>query len=189
MLSIFRTRHSAYFNFAFLFAVLGSWLFFYLQPVLRGFLSDEYLFYGKVSYAAIPSIFGNSDIPLLDKTLFRLNGDNDATFILYASKEILEEMSEWFQFGARNAGDISLEVSAARVGENRFVVSSMATSNGALEWDTLMEYQFQWAMVYLAVECVFFCLFLFFIILGFKARRRRKALERAIKENAAANVE
>ena len=48
MLSIFRTRHSAYFNFAFLFAVLGSWLFFYLQPVLRGFLSDEYLFYGKV---------------------------------------------------------------------------------------------------------------------------------------------
>jgi hypothetical protein len=180
MLSIFRTRHSAYFNFAFLFAVLGSWLFFYLQPVLRGFLSDEYLFYGKVSYAAIPSIFGNSDIPLLDKTLFRLNGDNDATFILYASKEILEEMSEWFQFGARNAGDISLEVSAARVGENRFVVSSMATSNGALEWDTLMEYQFQWAMIYLVVELVFFCGFVFFIVLGFRSRRRWKALERKL---------
>ena len=184
MLSIFRTRHSAYFNFAFLFAVLGSWLFFYLHPVLRGFLSDEYLFYGKVSYAAIPSLFGNTDIPLLDKTYFRLNGDNDATFVLYASKEILEEMSDWFQFGARNVGDISLEVSAARVGENRFVVSSLATSNGALEWDTLMEYQFQWAMIYLAVECVFLCFFLFFIILGFKARRRYKRLQRAVEESS-----
>ncbi len=180
MLSFLRTRHSAYFNFAFLCAVLGSWLFFYVQPVLRGFLSDEYLFYGKVSYAAIPSIFGNTDIPLLDKTYFRLNGDNDATFVLYASKEILEEMSDWFQFGARNAGDISLEVSAARIGDNRFVVSSLATSNGALEWDTLMEYQFQWAMIYLAVEAAFFCGFVFFIVLGVRSLRRRRMLERQI---------
>lgn len=180
MLSIFCTRHSAYFNFAFLLAVLGSWLFFYVQPVLRGFLSDEYLFYGKVSYAAIPSIFGNTDIPLLDKTYFQLNGDKDAMFVLYASKEILEEMSDWFQFGARNVGDISLEVSAARVGENRFIVTSMATSNGEMEWDTLMEYQFQWAMIYLAVEAVLFCGFVFFVVLGFRSRRRRKMFERQI---------
>lgn len=182
MLSILRTRHSAYFNFAFLFVVFGAWLFFYLQPVLRGFLSDEYLFYGKVSYAAIPSIFGNTDIPFLDKTVFQLNSDKNATFVLYASNEMLEEMSDWFSFGARNVADISLEVTASRVGENRFVVSSMATADGAVEWDTLMEYQFYWAIVYLGVEALLLGGFIFFLILGIRSRRKHKALLQRVRE-------
>lgn len=182
MFSFLRTRHSVYFNIAFLFAVFGSWLFFYIQPVLRGFLSEEYLFYGKVSYAAIPSIFGNTNIPFLDKTIFQLNNDKDASFILYASENMLNEMSEWFNFGARNVSDISLEVTAARVGHNRFIVSSLATSDGYIEWDSLMEYQFYWAIVYLGIELLFLFFFVFFIILGFKSRRKYLNLMRQFYE-------
>lgn len=189
MFSSLRTRHAAYFNFAFLLVVLGSWLFFYLQPVLRGFLSDEYLFYGKVSYAAIPSIFGNTDIPLLDKTVFQLNSDKNATFVLYASKEMLDEMSDWFSFGARNVSDISLEVTAARIGSDRFVVSSMATSDGAMEWDDLMEYQFYWAIVYLGIELLLLVGVFFFIILGFKSRRKYKAFLLRVEEIKAREYE
>lgn len=180
MLSFVRSRHSAFFNFAFLFVVLGAWLFFYIQPVLRGFFSEEYLFYGKVSYAAIPSIFGNTDIPLLDKTYFQLNGDKNATFVLYASKEMLEDMSDWFHFGARNVGDVPIEVTATRARDNLFVVSSIANSEGFVEWDDLMEYQFYWAMVYLAVEGLCLVGFLFFLILGILSRRKRKRLEREL---------
>lgn len=189
MFSNFRTRHAAYFNFAFLFVVFGSWLFFYLQPVLRGFLSEEYLFYGKVSYAAIPSIFGNTDIPLLDKTVFQINSDKDATFVLYASKDMLDEMSDWFSFGARNVSEIPLEVTASRVGKNRFVVSSMATSDGAVEWDTLMEYQFYWAIIYLGIEALLLVGFVVFIILGFRSRRKYKALLRRLQEAKAEEYE
>lgn len=177
MLSFVRTRHSAYFNFAFLFVVLGGWLFFYLQPVLRSMVGEEYLFYGKVSYAAIPSIFGNTDIPLLDKTYFQLNSDKNATFVLYASKEMLSDMSDWFHFGARNVGDIPLEVTAARVRDNLFVVSSMANSEGFVEWDDLMEYQFHWALVYLCVEGVCLLGFITFLILGFRVCSKRRKLE------------
>lgn len=189
MLSFLRTRHSAYFNFAFLFAVFGAWLFFYLQPVLRSFLSDEYLFYGKVSYAAIPSIFGNTNIPLLDKTVFQLNSDKDATFVLYASEDMLEQMSDWFSFGARNVADISLEVTAGRVGKNRFIVSSMATSDGAMEWDDLMEYQFYWAIVYLGIEALLLGGFIFFLILGIRSRRRHISLLRRVQEIRAREYE
>lgn len=171
-MSIFFSHRSAFFNIAFLFAVFGLWLFFYIHPALKGFLADEHLFYGRVSYAAVPSIFGGSDIPFLDKTMFQINGDSGATFVLYASREILEDMSDWFSFGARNVSSIPLEITASKIANGRFVVTSMASSNGELEWDTIMEYQFYWAIIYLIIEAIFLLLFIIFMILGIKSKRR-----------------
>ena len=57
MFSYFRTRRSVYFNIAFLFVLAVVWLVSYMQPVLRSFFKEEHVFYGRVSYAAIPSLF------------------------------------------------------------------------------------------------------------------------------------
>lgn len=171
-MSIFFSRRSTFFNIGFLFLVLGLWLFFYICPALKGFLAEEHLFYGRVSYAAVPSIFGGSDIPFLDKTMFQINGDSGATFVLYASQEILEDMSEWFSFGARNVSSIPLEITATKISKGRFVVTSMASSDGEVEWDTIMEYQFYWALIYIIIEAAFLLLFIVFMILGIRAKRR-----------------
>ena len=63
MFSHFRTRKSAFFNIASLFLLAAVWMISYMQPELRSFLKEDHIFYGKVSYAAIPSLFGGSNIP------------------------------------------------------------------------------------------------------------------------------
>lgn len=85
------------------------------MPALKGLMQEEHLFYGTVSHAAIPSIFGGSNIPFFDKTIFQINGDDQANFILYASEDMLNNMAEWYSFASRDAGDIPLEISASRI--------------------------------------------------------------------------
>ncbi|MCF0222558.1 MAG: hypothetical protein HUK19_09710 [Fibrobacter sp.] len=168
-MSFFSRRKSYYLHFSFLFAFLGGWLFSYVFPVCKAFLEDDHMFYGTVSHASIPSIFGGTDIPFFDKTMFRINGDDDATFVLYASKEILDDMSEWFSFAAKNAGDIPLEISAARMDGNKFIVHSLASSDGELTVDDLViDYQVYYGFLYAAAiallwifALVLFCLWLF----------------------------
>lgn len=117
-------------------------------PALKGMLYEDHLFYGTVTHASIPSIFGGSDIPFMDKTMFQINGDDQATFILYASQEMMDDMSEWFSFAAMDAGTIPLEISAARIDDHRFVVHSIASSDGELDFDDLvMDYQVYYAFI------------------------------------------
>ena len=94
-MSFFTTRKPVYLNLSLLFAFLGGWIFSYLFPVVKSFIVEDDLFYGTVTHAAIPSVFGGSDIPFFDKTMFQINGDDQVTFVLYASKEILDEMLIW----------------------------------------------------------------------------------------------
>jgi hypothetical protein len=144
----FTSRKPALLNFSLLLLFLAAWLLSYMMPAIRGILLEEHLFYGSVSHAAIPSIFGGSGIPFFDKTLFQINGDNQANFILYASQEMLDDMSEWFSFAAKNAGDVPLEIEAARIDQNTFVVHSIATSEGELDFDTLvMDYQVYYGFI------------------------------------------
>jgi hypothetical protein len=105
-MSVFRVRKVAFINFGLLLIFLASWISWYIYPVARsitkefsseyGFAAAEFedhVFYGKVSYAAIPSLFGGSNIPFFDKIFFQINGDSGATFVLYANDEILDRMA------------------------------------------------------------------------------------------------
>lgn len=145
MIPFFKTRRLGFFNFGLLFIFLSLWIFSYMRPLLKSFdVEDYHLLFGKVSYAAIPSLFGGSDIPFFDKTFFQINGDDNSTFVLYASKEILDEMSERFSFAAANVNDIPLEILAARVGD-RFIVKGMASADWILDPEVLSEdYQKRW---------------------------------------------
>lgn len=148
----FTSRKPAILNFSLLLMFLAGWLMSYLMPALKGLMQEEHLFYGTVSHAAIPSIFGGSNIPFFDKTIFQINGDDKANFILYASAEMLDNMSEWYSFASRNAGDIPLEISASRVNDKTFIVHSMSSTDGEIDFDTLViDYQVYYAFIGCAI--------------------------------------
>lgn len=147
-MSFYSKRKPALLHFSILLLFLASWLLSYLWPAIKALSQDEHLFYGTVTHASIPSVFGGTNIPFMDKTMFQLNGDTHVTFVLYASPEIMEEMSEWFSFGAVNAGEIPLEVSAARVAEDRFVVHAISSTDGEVDFDELvMDYQVYYGFI------------------------------------------
>lgn len=193
MLSYFYTKRSIFFNLALICLLVIIWCVAYMQPVLRSFFKDEHLFYGKISYAAMPSIFGGSNIPFMDKTIFKINGD-DATFLLYSSQEMNEDMSDWFNFAAVNAADVPLEISAVRINKNTYVVKSMASTFGELDWDTLAEYHVYNSIIGLGIITSSFLAWLIFMILGVRSSRRARkqlaaqsAATTAPAENASAD--
>lgn len=162
-MQFFSSRKPALLNFALLFLFLAVWLFSYMMPAIKGLIKEEHLFYGTISHASIPSVFGGSNIPFFDKTLFQINGDDQATFVLYASQEMLDEMSDWFSFAAKNAGDIPLEIAASRARDNLFIVHSLSNSNGDLDFETLvMDYQVYYGFIGC---CIVGLLLLFSLIL------------------------
>lgn len=166
----FRSKRSIYFNFALLLLLAVVWCVSYAGPVLQSFFKEEHLFYGRVSYAAIPSVFGGSNVPFLDKTFFKINGDDSATFVLYASEEMLGSMSDWFSFAAVNVDEVPLEISAVRLSGNRYIVKSLASTYGELDWDTLVEYQLFYSLIVLGIIGVCSVGFLIFFILAIRNR-------------------
>ena len=189
-MSFFRVRKVAFINFGLLFMFLACWLFWYIYPVARsitkefsfeyGFAAAEWsdhVFYGKVSYAAIPSLFGGSNIPFFDKIFFQINGDSGATFVLYADDEILDRMADWFDFSAANASEIPLEIYAVKVGD-KFIVKSMASTEGELSWEELsVDYHFYWCFVGLSLVSLMFIAGLVLVLIGIFHKPRRRKLE------------
>lgn len=92
------------------------------------------------------------------------------TSLICSSKP--KNLSPFKLLSTRNVSSIPLEITASKIANGRFVVTSMASSNGELEWDTIMEYQFYWAIIYLIIEAIFLLLFIIFMILGIKSKRR-----------------
>ena len=169
----YTSRKPALLNFSLLLMFLAGWLLSYLMPALKGLMQEEHLFYGTVSHAAIPSIFGGSNIPFFDKTIFQINGDDQVNFILYASEEILANMSEWYSFASPNAGDVPLEVAASRVDEHTFIVHSMSSTDGEVDFDTLViDYQVYYAFIGCAIVAFLAISSLTLFILWIMKKRR-----------------
>ena len=144
----YTSRKPALLHFSLLLFFLAGWLFSYIMPALKGLTQEEHLFYGTVSHAAIPSIFGGSNIPFFDKTIFQINGDDQANFILYASEDMLNNMAEWYSFASRDAGDIPLEISASRINDKTFIVHSMSSTDGEIDFEALvMDYQVYYGFI------------------------------------------
>ena len=142
-----------------------------MHPVLRSFFKDDHVFYGKVSYASIPSLFGGSNIPFLDKTYFQLNGDNNATFVMYISPEMNEELASWFSFASKDVENTPVEVTAARISKDRFIVKAFATKEYELDWDSVSEYQFYYSLLGLGLDSLCFIAMIVFLILGIRCKR------------------
>lgn len=132
MPSFFRTRKYAYLNASLLFLLIIAWCVSCTHLVVRSFFTEPHLFYGTLSHASIPSLFGGSNIPFLDKTYFQINGDKEATFVLYTSQELNDELSEWFSFASVDAAEIPLEIWAARVKDNVMWCSPLR--QGTVDW-------------------------------------------------------
>ena len=64
------------------------------------------------------------------------------------SFEMLDEMSDWYSFAAVNAGDVPLEIWASRIDDKTFIVHSMASADGEMDFETLvMEYQVYYGFI------------------------------------------
>ncbi|WP_290761316.1 hypothetical protein [Fibrobacter sp. UBA4297] len=199
-MSVFRARKIAFINFGLLFIFLACWLSWYMYPLARsivkeysayemtdgsfqyglseelGFLT-EHVFYGKVSYAAMPSLFGGSNIPFFDKIYFQLNGDTKCTFVLYVTDEILDELAEWYDFSAVNASAVPMEVRAVKVGD-KYIVKSMASTEGELSWEFLMDgYHFYWCFMGLAIVGSMLIIGIIFIFVALVHKPRRVRLQ------------
>ena len=199
-MSVFRARKVAFINFGLLFIFLACWISWYIYPLARtitkefsayemtdgsfeygmseelGFLA-EHVFYGKVSYAAVPSLFGGSNIPFFDKIFFQLNGDSKCTFVLYANDEILDEMAEWYDFSAMNASEIPMEVRAVKVGD-KYIVKSMKSTDGELSWEYLMDgYHFYWCFLGVGLVAIMIFIGLVLVLVGIFHKPRRTKSE------------
>lgn len=178
-MSFFSRRRSFFLNFAILFFFLGGWIYSYISPALKGLLAeDDFVLYGTVTHAAVPSIFGGSDIPFFDKISFQINEDEKANFVLYASQELLDDMSEWFSFGAVDAGLIPLEITAARIDDNTFIVHALSSTYGDLDEESLkIDYQVYYAFIGVCfVSFLGLVGFIFLILWLFLKRRPRTSL-------------
>jgi hypothetical protein len=104
-----------------------------------------------------------------------LNGDTKCTFVLYATDEILDELSEWYDFSEANASEIPMEVRAVKVGD-KYVVKSMKSTEGELSWEFLMDgYHFYWCFMGLSLVAILTILgiILIFVALVHKPRRQK----------------
>ena len=185
-MSVFRVRKVAFINFGLLLMFLACWVSWYMYPLVRsitkefsweyGFAAaewEEHFFYGRVSYAAVPSLFGGSNIPFFDKVFFQLNGDTGCTFVLYANDEILDYLAEWYDFSDTNASEVSMEVRAVKIGD-KYIVKSMQSSNGALSWEDLMDgYHFYWCFVGVGLVFVMIACGLTLVLIGALHRPHR----------------
>jgi hypothetical protein len=201
-MSIFRVRKVAFINFGLLLIFLASWISWYIYPLARtitkefsveyGFAAaewEEHFFYGKVSYAAVPSLFGGSNIPFFDKIYFQLNGDSKCTFVLYVNDDLLDELAEWFDFSESNASDVPMEVRAVKVGD-KFIVKSMASTDGALTWEDLMDgYHFYWCFVGVSIVAFMFILGIILIFVALVHKPRQLNLQDSKLQDSPSGVE
>ena len=72
-----------------------------------------------------------------------------------------------------NAGEIPLEISAARVADNRYIVHSMASTDGDLFFeDLVVDYQVYWAFIVACIICGLWLVALVLMVLWLVKRRR-----------------
>lgn len=168
----FQSRKYVYLNTSLLFLLVIAWCVSSTHLVVRSFIAEPHLFYGTLSHASIPSLFGGTNIPFLDKTYFQINGDKDATFILYSSQELNDDLSEWFSFASPDAAQIPLEIWAARVTDKVYVVQSISTKDGGLEWEEIADYQIEHLLVVAGIVLFSFIGMVVFLVLGIKTKKR-----------------
>ena len=117
------------------------WLLSYMKPIFTSLLKEDDLFYGTVSFIAIPSIFGNSNIPFFDKQMFNINNDKEAEFHLYLSRTTKLDMIEWFKWWDTEAQiPVPMEIKAARINKNVWIVKELTTIDGSVSEETMNDY-------------------------------------------------
>lgn len=129
------------------------WLLSYMKPVFTSLLKEDDLFYGTVSFIAIPSIFGNSNIPFFDKQMFSINNDKEAEFHLYLSRDHKLTMMEWFKWwDTETQTPVPMEIKAARINKNVWIVKELTTIDGSVSEETMNDYHLRIAFWGILIE-------------------------------------
>ena len=140
------------------------WLLSYMKPVFTSFLKENDLFYGTVSFIAIPSIFGNTNIPFFDKQMFNINNDKEAEFHLYLSRNHKLDMMEWFKWwDTETQTPVPMEIKAARINKNVWIVKELTTINGSVSEEAINDYHLRIAFWGILIEASLLFTSIYFI--------------------------
>lgn len=128
-------------NLAILSLFMMIWFFGYMKPIFSSLFKESNLFYGTVSFIAVPSVFGNTNIPFLDKLIFNINNDKEASFYLYLSPQEKIDMTSWFSWwDTKNQAPIPLEIEAVRINKSTWVVKKLSTIDGSISEEILKNF-------------------------------------------------
>ena len=97
----------------------------------------------------------------------------------------LSHKHKWYDFADVDAASIPLEIWASRVKDNLFVVQSISTSEGGLEWEELADYMVGNLLVVAGIVLFSFIGMVVFVILGIKTKVPRRRLVRHMGGNPA----
>lgn len=143
-------------------------LFSHNWALLQSFSDDEDVFFGSPNLVSEKYWVAGLFLPGTDarpRLRFSLNGDEQASFLLYLPETSMQELSNWFPavgtaFGVEPS---HVEVRGVRVSQNEWVVTSLASSYGELDAESLYSYQTRsaafgafWGLGCLGVAVAFF---------------------------------
>lgn len=143
-------------------------LFSHNWALMQSFTDDEDVFFGTPNLLSEKYWVVGLFLPGTDarpRLRFSLNGDDNASFLLYLPEPSMQELSNWFPAVATEAGvePSHVEVHGVRISETEWVVTSLGSSYGEIDAEGLYSYQTRsaafgtfWGLGCLGVAIAFF---------------------------------
>lgn len=133
-------------NLLLLTALLGVWIPVQIYPIVASWpVTEVSIFYGSPHYAR--------QSPLLNRVVFRMNGDDNAEFLLWMNPANHSRLLDWFSPAN------PMEVWALRVGDNSWFVTDVQASEGGIDPYSMYPFQIGMAVGGIFLSLVIWALF------------------------------
>jgi len=137
-------------NLIFLCALLGVWIPVQIHPIVSSWpVAEADIHFGVPHYAR--------QSPLLNRVVFRMNGDNNAEYLLWMDPGNHADFLEWF------SPVNPMEVWALRINERTWFVTDVQAAEGGI--DPYAMYPFQISIAVGGIFLSLLCWILFFFFL------------------------
>lgn len=108
--------------------LLGTWPLVQVRPLLHSFWGSAESHYGMVHHAR--------KSPLLNRITFRLNGDDNAEFLLWVSPWQGQEILQWF------GPQTPMQVQTLRLSDSLWLVVDLQTDENGVDYPTIRRFHY-----------------------------------------------
>ena len=137
-------------NLALLCALVGVWVPVQIHPIIASWpVLEPDILYGSPHYAR--------QSPLLNRVVFRINGDNHAEFLLWMDPGNHAQFLDWFNPGT------PMQIIALRINDRTWLVTDVQTPHNGLDPYSMYPFQIALALGGILVTLLSWGLFAFFI--------------------------
>lgn len=150
-------------NLLFLCVLLGTWIPVQIYPVIASWpVLEPQIHYGFPHYAR--------QSPLMNRVIFRLNGDDHAEYMLWMNPENREHFLEWF------SPSNPMEVWALPISPTTWFVTDVQALDGGIDPYAMYPFQIGVTLGGILLTLVFWLMFLYFLREYWKYFRHRRWL-------------